>query len=63
MANEHLSELHLVDWRAFRKVYATVVGRIDHDLVAYRNLPLSPQKIYLKQKLISLSSDNIIALK
>lgn len=63
MANEHLSELHLVDWHAFRNVHATVVGRIDHDLVASRNLPLSSQKIYLKQKLISLSSDNIIALK
>ncbi len=41
MAKEHLSELHLAAWRAFLKAHATVVDRIDHDLVAAERLPLS----------------------
>ena len=41
MMTEQLSKQHLVAWRTFLKAHALLVDRIDHDLVAARQLPLS----------------------
>src|SRR6202521_2841664 len=41
MMTEQLSKQHLAAWRAFLKAHALLVDRIDHDLVAARQLPLS----------------------
>ena len=41
MMTEHLSKQHLAAWRAFLKAHALLIDRIDHDLVAARQLPLS----------------------
>src|SRR6266481_5655895 len=41
MMTEQLSKQHLAAWRAFLKAHALLVERIDHDLVAARQLPLS----------------------
>jgi DNA-binding MarR family transcriptional regulator len=41
MMTEQLSKQHLAAWRTFLKAHALLVDRIDHDLVAARQLPLS----------------------
>ncbi len=48
MAKERLSELHLAAWRAFLKVHATLVDRIDHALVAAERLPLSSYDVLIE---------------
>src|SRR2546421_7761208 len=40
MSEEHLSEQHLAAWRSFLKAHATIIDRIDHDLVAAQRPPL-----------------------
>ena len=41
MMTEQLSKQYLAAWRTFLKAHALLVDRIDHDLVAARQLPLS----------------------
>lgn len=48
MSRESPSELHLAAWRAFLKAHATVVDRIDHDLVAEQRLPLSSYDVLIE---------------
>lgn len=48
MAKEQLSDIHLAAWRAFLKVHATVVDRIDHDLVADHRVPLSSYDVLIE---------------
>ena len=48
MATERISELHLAAWRAFLKAHATVVDRIDHDLVAAERPPLSTYDVLIE---------------
>jgi len=48
MIKEPLSELHLAAWRAFLKAHATVVDRINHDLVAKQRLPLSSYDVLIE---------------
>jgi DNA-binding MarR family transcriptional regulator len=48
MEIERLSELHLAAWRAFLKAHATVVDRIDHDLVVAERLPLSSYDVLIE---------------
>ncbi len=48
MTTQHLSEQHLAAWRAFLKAHATVVDRIDHDLVAAECLPLSSYDVLIE---------------
>src|SRR2546421_9436640 len=40
MSEEHLSEEHLAAWCTFLKAHATIIERIDHDLVAAQRPPL-----------------------
>ncbi len=48
MTKEHLSEQHLAAWRTFLKAHATVIDRIDHDLVAAERLPLSSYDVLIE---------------
>jgi DNA-binding MarR family transcriptional regulator len=48
MAKKFLSETHLAAWRAFLKVHATVVDRIDHDLTAQQRLSLSSYDVLIE---------------
>jgi DNA-binding MarR family transcriptional regulator len=48
MTTKHLSEQHLTAWRAFLKAHATVIDRIDHDLLAARCLPLSSYDVLIE---------------
>lgn len=48
MTQEHLSEQHLAAWRNFLKVHATIIDRIDHDLLAAERLPLSSYDVLIE---------------
>ena len=48
MTEKRLSEQHLTAWRAFLKAHATVIDRIDHDLLAARRLPLSSYDVLIE---------------
>ncbi len=48
MEKEVLSDVHLAAWRAFLKAHATVVDRIDHDLVAAQRPPLSTYDVLIE---------------
>src|SRR6266568_7230870 len=48
MSEELLSEQHLVAWRTFLKAHATLIGRIDHDLVAAQCPPLSTYDVLIE---------------
>lgn len=48
MEKERLSEQNLAAWRNFLKAHATVVDRIDHDLVAAERLPLSSYDVLIE---------------
>ena len=48
MTEEHLSEQHLAAWRTFLKAHATLIDRIDHDLVAARRPPLSSYDVLIE---------------
>ena len=48
MTTKRLSEQHLTAWRAFLKAHATVIDRIDHDLLAARRLPLSSYDVLIE---------------
>jgi DNA-binding MarR family transcriptional regulator len=48
MTEEHLSEQHLAAWRAFLKAHATIIDRIDHDLVAAKRPPLSSYDVLIE---------------
>ncbi len=48
MTRKRLSEQHLTAWRAFLKAHATVIDRIDHDLLAARRLPLSSYDVLIE---------------
>ncbi len=48
MTEEHLSEQHLAAWRAFLKAHASIIDRIDHDLVAAERLPLSSYDVLIE---------------
>src|SRR5437660_11241462 len=48
MTTERLSEQYLKVWRAFLKAHATVVDRIDHDLMAAERLPLSSYDVLIE---------------
>ena len=48
MAKEHLSEQHLAAWRTFLKAHATIINRIDHDLVAAERPPLSSYDVLIE---------------
>src|SRR5712692_4066616 len=48
MNEDHLSEQHLAAWRTFLKAHATVIDRIDHDLVAAKLLPLSSYDVLIE---------------
>jgi DNA-binding MarR family transcriptional regulator len=48
MTEEQLSEQHLAAWRVFLKAHATIIDRIDHDLVAARRPPLSSYDVLIE---------------
>src|SRR2546421_12708516 len=48
MTEEYLSEKHLAAWRAFLKAHATIIDRIDHDLVAAKRPPLSSYDVLIE---------------
>ena len=48
MNEEHLSDQHLAAWRTFLKVHATIIDRIDHDLVAAKLPPLSTYDVLIE---------------
>src|SRR5438270_5276084 len=48
MTKKRLSEQHLTAWRAFLKAHATVIDRIDHDLLAAKRLPLSSYDVLIE---------------
>jgi DNA-binding MarR family transcriptional regulator len=48
MTQEHLSGQHLAAWRTFLKVHATIIDRIDHDLLAAERLPLSSYDVLIE---------------
>ena|SRR5437868_127949 len=48
MSEEHLSEEHLAAWRTFLKAHATIIDRIDHDLVAAQRPPLSSYDVLIE---------------
>jgi len=48
MSEEHLSEQHLAAWRSFLKAHATIIDRIDHDLVAAQRPPLSSYDVLIE---------------
>ncbi len=48
MSEEHLSEQHLAAWRTFLKAHATLIDRIDHDLVAAKLPPLSTYDVLIE---------------
>ena len=48
MTEEHLSEQHLAAWRTFLKAHATIIDRIDHDLVAAKLPPLSTYDVLIE---------------
>ena len=48
MSEEHLSDQHLVAWRTFLKAHATIINRIDHDLVAAKLPPLSTYDVLIE---------------
>ena len=48
MTEEYLSEQHLAAWRAFLKAHATIIDRIDHDLVAAERPPLSSYDVLIE---------------
>ena len=48
MSEEYLSEQHLAAWRTFLKAHATIIDRIDHDLVAAERPPLSSYDVLIE---------------
>jgi DNA-binding MarR family transcriptional regulator len=48
MSKERLSDQHLAAWRAFLKAHATIVDKIDRDLVAAERLPLSSYDVLIE---------------
>ena len=48
MSEEYLSDQHLAAWRVFLKAHATIIDRIDHDLVAARLPPLSTYDVLIE---------------
>ena len=48
MSEEQLSEQHLATWRTFLKAHATIIDRIDHDLVAVKLPPLSTYDVLIE---------------
>lgn len=48
MNERYLSEEHLAAWRAFLKAHATIIDRIDHDLVAAKRPPLSSYDVLIE---------------
>ena len=48
MIQEQLSGQHLAAWRTFLKVHASVIDRIDHDLLAAERLPLSSYDVLIE---------------
>ena len=48
MTKELLSAQHLGAWRTFLKVHATIIDRIDHDLLAAERLPLSSYDVLIE---------------
>ena len=48
MEKEQLSEQHLAAWRTFLKAHATLIDRIDHDLVAAQRPPLSSYDVLIE---------------
>ncbi len=48
MNEEYLSEQHLAAWRAFLKAHATIIDRIDRDLVSAQRPPLSTYDVLIE---------------
>ena len=48
MSEQYLSEQHLAAWRTFLKAHATLIDRIDHDLVAAKLPPLSTYDVLIE---------------
>src|SRR5579885_2404598 len=48
MSKERLSDQHHAAWRAFLKAHATIVDKIDRDLVAAERLPLSSYDVLIE---------------
>ena len=48
MSEEHLSDQHLAAWRTFLKAHATIINRIEHDLVAAKLPPLSTYDVLIE---------------
>jgi DNA-binding MarR family transcriptional regulator len=48
MIKEPLSEKHLAAWRTFLKAHATIIDRIDRDLVAAQRPPLSSYDVLIE---------------
>src|SRR5713101_6505023 len=48
MTTERLSEQYLKVWRVFLKAHATLIDRIDHDLVAAQRPPLSTYDVLIE---------------
>src|SRR6516225_8639151 len=48
MTKEPLSEKHLAAWRTFLKAHATIIDRIDRDLVAAQRPPLSSYDVLIE---------------
>jgi DNA-binding MarR family transcriptional regulator len=48
MIKEFLSEQHLAAWRTFLKAHATIIDRIDRDLVAAQRPPLSSYDVLIE---------------
>src|SRR5437764_597351 len=48
MSEEFLSEQHLAAWRSFLKAHATIIDRIDHNLVAAQRPPLSSYDVLIE---------------
>src|SRR5215471_17894022 len=48
MNEEHLSKKHLAAWRTFLKAHATIIDRIDRDLVAAKLPPLSTYDVLIE---------------
>src|SRR5215470_9835785 len=48
MSEQQLSEQHLAAWRAFLKAHATLIDRIDHDLVTAKLPSLSTYDVLIE---------------
>jgi DNA-binding MarR family transcriptional regulator len=48
MSEHYLSDQHLSAWRTFLKAHATLIDRIDHDLVVARLPPLSTYDVLIE---------------